>query len=152
MIPLNATKTKVCSTYTVSIAFPLKCLVPSGSAQVCEFHCFSGAATGINRRARLAVQRLRTLQQKKEAQAKSSRRDIATLLERRKIETARIKVEGCKWCQTYCSLVHWLKSSNQRRHPCWTVGASWALLWALTSKIWPPRPKVQKPCFSWPYS
>lgn len=43
---------------------------------------------------RLAVQRLRTLQQKKEAQAKSSRRDIATLLERGKVETARIKVEG----------------------------------------------------------
>ena len=96
MIPFNATKTKVCSTYTVSLAFPLKCLVPSGSAPVREFHYFSGAATGINRHARLAVQRLRTLQQKKEAQAKSSRRDIATLLERRKIETARIKVEGCK--------------------------------------------------------
>ncbi|KAJ7651497.1 regulator of Vps4 activity in the MVB pathway-domain-containing protein [Mycena polygramma] len=42
---------------------------------------------------RLAVQRLRILQQKKEAQAKASRRDIATLLERAKIETARIKVE-----------------------------------------------------------
>jgi len=33
------------------------------------------------------------LQQKKEAQAKSSRRDIATLIERGKIETARIKIE-----------------------------------------------------------
>ncbi|KAG2022766.1 hypothetical protein CC2G_000491 [Coprinopsis cinerea AmutBmut pab1-1] len=42
---------------------------------------------------RLSVQRLRTLQQKKEAQAKASRRDIATLLERGKIETARVKVE-----------------------------------------------------------
>jgi len=42
---------------------------------------------------RLAVQRLRTLQQKKEAQAKASRRDIALLLERGKLETARIKVE-----------------------------------------------------------
>jgi len=42
---------------------------------------------------RLSVQRLRTLQQKKEAQAKASRRDIATLIERGKIETARIKVE-----------------------------------------------------------
>ncbi|KAF9469693.1 regulator of Vps4 activity in the MVB pathway-domain-containing protein [Collybia nuda] len=42
---------------------------------------------------RLSVQRLRTLQQKKEAQAKSTRRDIATLLERGKIETARVKVE-----------------------------------------------------------
>ncbi|KAK7465268.1 Vacuolar protein sorting-associated protein ist1 [Stygiomarasmius scandens] len=43
---------------------------------------------------RLSVQRLRTLQQKKEAQAKASRRDIATLIERGKIETSRIKVEG----------------------------------------------------------
>ncbi|KAF8167468.1 regulator of Vps4 activity in the MVB pathway-domain-containing protein [Crassisporium funariophilum] len=42
---------------------------------------------------RLSVQRLRTLQQKKEAQAKASRRDIATLIERGKIETARIKIE-----------------------------------------------------------
>lgn len=42
---------------------------------------------------RLSVQRLRTLQQKKEAQAKSSRRDIATLIEKGKIETARIKIE-----------------------------------------------------------
>jgi len=40
------------------------------------------------------VQRLRTLQEKKEAQAKAARRDIATLLERGKAETARIKVES----------------------------------------------------------
>ncbi|KAL0576873.1 Vacuolar protein sorting-associated protein ist1 [Marasmius crinis-equi] len=43
---------------------------------------------------RLSVQRLRTLQQKKEAQAKAARRDIASLIERGKIETAKIKVEG----------------------------------------------------------
>lgn len=43
---------------------------------------------------RLSVQRLRILQQKKEAQAKASRRDIASLLERGKIETARVKVEN----------------------------------------------------------
>ncbi|KAF9225336.1 DUF292-domain-containing protein [Gyrodon lividus] len=43
---------------------------------------------------RLSVQRLRTIQQKKEAQAKSSRRDIALLLEKGKIESARIKVEA----------------------------------------------------------
>ena len=43
---------------------------------------------------RLSVQRLRTLQEKKEAQAKAARRDIATLLERGKVETARIKVES----------------------------------------------------------
>ncbi|KAI0308062.1 DUF292-domain-containing protein [Multifurca ochricompacta] len=43
---------------------------------------------------RLSVQRLRTLQEKKEAQAKAARRDVATLLERGKIETARIKAES----------------------------------------------------------
>lgn len=40
------------------------------------------------------MQRLRTLQEKKGAQAKAARRDIATLLERGKAETARIKVES----------------------------------------------------------
>lgn len=40
------------------------------------------------------MQRLRTLQQKKEAQAKSSRRDIAVLLERGKLESARVKAEA----------------------------------------------------------
>lgn len=43
---------------------------------------------------RLSVQRLRTSQEKKSAQAKVSRRDIATLLEKGKVETARIKVEN----------------------------------------------------------
>lgn len=43
---------------------------------------------------RLSIQRLRMLQQKKEAQAKATRRDIATLLERSKVETARVKVEA----------------------------------------------------------
>lgn len=40
------------------------------------------------------MQRLRLLQEKKEAQAKAARRDIATLLEQRKIEKARVKVEA----------------------------------------------------------
>ena len=48
-------------------------------------------------RTRLGVQRLRTLQEKKAAQAKSTRRDIAVLLEKNKIETARIKVESSKY-------------------------------------------------------
>ncbi|KDR85600.1 hypothetical protein GALMADRAFT_234561 [Galerina marginata CBS 339.88] len=50
-------------------------------------------ATKAKVQLRLSVQRLRTLQQKKEAQAKAARRDIATLIERGKIETARIKIE-----------------------------------------------------------
>jgi vacuolar protein sorting-associated protein IST1 len=43
---------------------------------------------------RLSVQRLRIAQQKKEAHAKGSRRDIALLLEKGKIESARVKVEA----------------------------------------------------------
>ncbi|KAF9531823.1 regulator of Vps4 activity in the MVB pathway-domain-containing protein [Crepidotus variabilis] len=50
-------------------------------------------ATKAKVQLRLSVQRLRTLQQKKEAQAKANRRDIATLIEKGKLETARIKVE-----------------------------------------------------------
>jgi len=42
----------------------------------------------------LATQRLKTLQEKKESVAKAARRDIATLVERGKIETARIKTES----------------------------------------------------------
>ena len=40
------------------------------------------------------MQRLRILQEKKAALAKTARRDIATLIEKGKIETARIKVEN----------------------------------------------------------
>lgn len=49
---------------------------------------------------RLGVQRLRTLQEKKNAQAKVSRRDIALLLEKGRIETARIKTENSECLST----------------------------------------------------
>ncbi|KZT08602.1 DUF292-domain-containing protein [Laetiporus sulphureus 93-53] len=65
---------------------------------------------------RMAVQRLRTLQEKKGAQAKASRRDIAVLLEKGKLETARIKVENIihediyvellELLELYCELLH----------------------------------------------
>ncbi|KAG8680103.1 hypothetical protein FRC09_018480, partial [Ceratobasidium sp. 395] len=42
----------------------------------------------------LAVQRLRIVQQKQEALAKTARRDIATLVEKGKLETARVRVEN----------------------------------------------------------
>lgn len=55
------------------------------------------------------------VQQKKEAQAKSARRDIATLIERGKLETARVKVENIinedlhvellELLELYCELV-----------------------------------------------
>ncbi|KAI0304632.1 regulator of Vps4 activity in the MVB pathway-domain-containing protein [Russula brevipes] len=57
----------------------------------------------------LSVQRLRTLQDKKEAQAKVARRDIATLLERGKVETARIKVESIIHEDIYLELLELLE-------------------------------------------
>ena len=59
---------------------------------------------------RISVQRLRTLQEKKEAQAKSARRDIATLLEAKKVEKARIKVENSEllvWSLWRLSIPTW---------------------------------------------
>ncbi|KAF9055906.1 regulator of Vps4 activity in the MVB pathway-domain-containing protein [Panaeolus papilionaceus] len=58
---------------------------------------------------RLSVQRLRTLQQKKEAQAKASRREIATLVEKGKIETAKIKTEAIIHEDIYVELLEILE-------------------------------------------
>lgn len=68
----------------------------SGSTSVLFAFSFTSVTTlsPLQKSYSLAVQRLRILQQKKEAQAKSTRRDIATLIERGKLETARIKVEN----------------------------------------------------------
>jgi len=43
---------------------------------------------------RIAIQRLRTTQEKKQSLAKQSRREIALYLEKGKLETARIKTEN----------------------------------------------------------
>lgn len=43
---------------------------------------------------KLTIQRCKMLQEKKEAMAKQSRRDISSLVEKGKLETARIKTEG----------------------------------------------------------
>lgn len=58
---------------------------------------------------RLGVQRLRTLQEKKTAQAKASRRDIALLVEKGKLETARIKVENIIHEDIYVELLELLE-------------------------------------------
>ncbi|KAI0652355.1 DUF292-domain-containing protein [Trametes meyenii] len=58
---------------------------------------------------RLGVQRLRTLQEKKNAQAKAARRDIALLLEKGKVETARIKVENIIHEDVYVELLELLE-------------------------------------------
>lgn len=43
---------------------------------------------------KLVVQRLKMLQEKKTSMAKKDRREVASLVERGKVETARIKTEG----------------------------------------------------------
>ncbi|KZT56118.1 DUF292-domain-containing protein [Calocera cornea HHB12733] len=58
---------------------------------------------------RLAVQRLRTTQEKLTAMQKSSRRDIASLIERQKLETARIKVESLIHEDVYIELLELLE-------------------------------------------
>ncbi|OSD06174.1 DUF292-domain-containing protein [Trametes coccinea BRFM310] len=58
---------------------------------------------------RLGVQRLRTLQEKKNAQAKAARREIAFLLEKGKVETARIKVENIIHEDVYVELLELLE-------------------------------------------
>ncbi|KZO94108.1 DUF292-domain-containing protein [Calocera viscosa TUFC12733] len=58
---------------------------------------------------RLAVQRLRTTQEKLTAMQKSSRRDIAGLIERQKLESARIKVESLIHEDVYLELLELLE-------------------------------------------
>ena len=93
MPPWNAPKTKVCVIVNhnrgIVLIFDPRC-----SFGRYIFHFIHVRDLRDLTEFRLSVQRLRTLQQKKEAQAKATRRDIATVLERGKVETARIKVEA----------------------------------------------------------
>ncbi|KIR39642.1 hypothetical protein I307_01524 [Cryptococcus deuterogattii 99/473] len=58
---------------------------------------------------KLAIQRLRTLQQKKSALAKSSRREIADLLAKGRVETCRLRVEGLIQDDIYVELLELLE-------------------------------------------
>ena len=71
-------------------------VIASGSTPVLSSNARPHAYS-YPRPARLGVQRLRTLQEKKLAQAKASRRDIAMLLEKGRLETARIKTENSEF-------------------------------------------------------
>ncbi|TKY85357.1 hypothetical protein EX895_005519 [Sporisorium graminicola] len=53
---------------------------------------YNGARTKVQ--LKLTIQRCKMLQEKKEAMAKQARRDISALVEKGKLETARIKTEG----------------------------------------------------------
>lgn len=60
---------------------------------------------------RLSIQRLRTLQEKKLALAKASRRDIADLLLKNRIETARLRVETLIQDDIYVELLEVMEVS-----------------------------------------
>nr|ODN91283.1 hypothetical protein L203_01488 [Cryptococcus depauperatus CBS 7841] len=58
---------------------------------------------------RLAIQRLKTLQEKKHALAKASRREIADLLAKGRVETCRLRVEGLIQDDIYVELLELLE-------------------------------------------
>ncbi|KAL1409457.1 Vacuolar protein sorting-associated protein ist1 [Vanrija albida] len=58
---------------------------------------------------KLSIQRLRTLQEKKHALAKKSRRDIADLVQKGRIETAKLRVEGLIQDDIYVELLELLE-------------------------------------------
>lgn len=58
---------------------------------------------------KLSIQRLRTVQQKKSALAKSSRREIADLLAKGRVETCRLRVEGLIQDDIYVELLELLE-------------------------------------------
>ncbi|EKD02448.1 hypothetical protein A1Q2_03208 [Trichosporon asahii var. asahii CBS 8904] len=58
---------------------------------------------------KLSIQRLRTLQEKKLALAKKSRRDIADLIAKSRIETAKLRVEGMIQDDIYVELLEVLE-------------------------------------------
>lgn len=61
---------------------------------------------------RLSIQRLRTLQEKRLAIAKSSRREIADLVQKGRVETARLRVEGLIQDDIYVELLEVLEVSS----------------------------------------
>jgi hypothetical protein len=58
---------------------------------------------------RLSIQRLRTLQEKRLALAKKSRREIADLLVKGRLETSRLRVEGLIQDDIYVELLELLE-------------------------------------------
>lgn len=70
---------------------------------------FRRADDGCQVQIKLAIQRLRTLQEKKLAMAKKSRREIADLLLKDRVETARLRVEGLIGDDIYVELLELLE-------------------------------------------
>ncbi|PWZ00309.1 DUF292-domain-containing protein [Testicularia cyperi] len=81
---------------------------------------YNGARTKVQ--LKLTIQRCKMLQEKKEAMLKQARRDIASLVEKGKLETARIKTEGI-----ICEDIH-LELLELMELYCETLLARFALL------------------------
>ncbi|WOO79806.1 Vacuolar protein sorting-associated protein IST1 [Vanrija pseudolonga] len=83
---------------------------------------------------KLSIQRLRTLQEKKHALAKKSRRDIADLVQKGRIETAKLRVEGLIQDDIYVELLELLELYAE------TLQARFGLLDASVSET--PEPSI----------
>ncbi|WWC73411.1 uncharacterized protein I206_107378 [Kwoniella pini CBS 10737] len=83
---------------------------------------------------KLSIQRLRTLQEKKLALAKSSRREIADLLNKNRIETARLRVETLVQDDIYIELLEIIELYSE------TLQARFNLLDASTGEE--PEPSI----------
>lgn len=95
MVPWNAPRAKVSP--------PLPLSVPYTAAPT--------KLTSSQVQIRLSIQRLRNLQEKKLALAKKSRRDIADLLSKGRVETSRLRVEGLIQEDIYVELLELLEVS-----------------------------------------
>ncbi|ORX38047.1 regulator of Vps4 activity in the MVB pathway-domain-containing protein [Kockovaella imperatae] len=73
---------------------------------------WNGARTKVQ--IRLSIQRLRTLQEKKLALAKKSRREIADLLLKGRVETAKLRVEGLIQDDIYVELLEILELYSEK--------------------------------------
>jgi hypothetical protein len=68
-----------------------------------------GSVTDQQVQIRLSIQRLRTLQEKRLALAKKSRREIADLLLKGRLETSKLRVEGLIQDDIYVELLELLE-------------------------------------------
>jgi len=71
--------------------------------------CTPAAHSHTQVQIRLSIQRLRTLQEKRLALAKKSRREIADLLTKGRVETCRLRVEGLIQDDIYMELLELLE-------------------------------------------
>jgi hypothetical protein len=85
---------------------------------------------------RLSIQRLRTLQEKRLALAKKSRREIADLLLKGRLETSKLRVEGLIQDDIYVELLELLEVRHVPTLRLSMVADMLAIHGEATSQIW----------------